>query len=89
MIEGRLRWWMTNAIMLSMAIAFLVHFGFIVMYKTVTIQEPNEVILSLEIASLVAIVVFAFLNFIKLARRPRDQGLKKGMRNEPGRGFQS
>ncbi len=68
MIVGRLRWWMTNAIMLGMAIAFLVHFGFIVMYKTLTIQEPSLIILSLEIAGLVAIVVFAFLNLIKFFR---------------------
>ncbi|MBA7578553.1 hypothetical protein ES708_20418 [subsurface metagenome] len=69
MIEGRLRWYLTNTIMLALAIDFLYLFSLIVRYGEVTGREPDPVILSLEIASTVAIVVFAFLNYIKLARR--------------------
>ncbi len=67
-MRNKLRWWMTNAIMLGLAVAFLAHFSSIVRYGSVTIQEPNPIILSFEIAGLVAVVVFAFLNFIKLWR---------------------
>ncbi len=67
-MENKLRWWMTNAIMLGLAVAFLVHFTKIALYGRMIIQEPNLIILSLEIAGLVAVVIFAFLNFIKLWR---------------------
>ena len=69
MIEGRLRWWITNTIMLALAIDFLYLFSLIARYGEIICQEPDGVILSLEIASAVAIVVLAFLNYIKLARR--------------------
>lgn len=68
-MEAKLRWYLTNTIMLILAVNFLYLFSLIARYKTVIVQEPNPVILSLEIASAVAIVVFAVLNFIKLARR--------------------
>ncbi len=67
-MRNKLRWWMSNAIMLGLAVAFLVHFTKIALYGRIIIQEPNPIILSFEIAGLVAVVVFALLNFIKLWR---------------------
>jgi len=64
-----MREWMTNAIMLGLACGFLVHFLRIGIYGFQLIAEPNSFILALEIVVMVIIIVFAILNFIKLARR--------------------
>lgn len=57
---------LTNLLMMGLALAFLVHFGLIVAYGTVVIQEPNVIMLSLEIVLLVGIVILGIYNFIDL-----------------------
>lgn len=55
----------TNLIMVGEAVAFLALFLSILKYGSVLIQEPNMVILALEIAMMVGFIVFGLLNFYK------------------------
>jgi len=50
---------------ISLSIAFLVHFGLIARYGQVVISEPYPVILALEMTGLIGSIVFAFLNLAK------------------------
>jgi len=61
----RIRYFLTNMIVISLAIALLTHFGLIVYYGQVVISEPRPVVLSLEIAGLIGSIVFASLNLAK------------------------
>ncbi len=54
-----------SGISIGMATAFLWHFGIIARYGSFIIQEPNRVILTLEIALLIGIVIFSTYTFIK------------------------
>lgn len=64
-----MREWMTNILLLSLAIAFLVHLALIAIYGGVVIQEDNALILWLEVAAMVAITALAIYNLVKMIRR--------------------
>jgi hypothetical protein len=53
----------------AVTLALLVHFALIAYYGGVTIQEENPVVLWSEIVMLVAILVFAICQAIKILRR--------------------
>ncbi len=59
------RYFLTNIIVISLCIAFLVHFGLIAYYGQIVISEPYPVILGLEIAGLLGLMVFAFINLVR------------------------
>ena len=61
----------TNMLMIAQAMAFLAHFGFIVKYGQVLIQEPNPLILYAEITGLVAIIAFGVRNLVVMIKRYR------------------
>jgi len=61
--------WITNFIVIGLALAFLVHFTMIAMWGQVLIQEPNTIILVLEIVGLIVIMGFAISNLVHIARR--------------------
>lgn len=63
---------MTNVVMLSLAFAALFPFTMIAIYGQVTPYEPNLIILTLEIALIIAIIVFGCLNLIKLLKRHQN-----------------
>ena len=54
-----------NILLVSLAVAFLVHFGMIAAWGQVIIQEPNLGILIAEFVMLVGIVTFGVWNLIK------------------------
>ena len=56
---------LVNVLVISLSIAFLVHFGLIAYYGEVVIREPHTVILALEMTGLVGLIVFAFLNLVR------------------------
>ena len=66
-----MREWMTNAFLLGLALAFLVHLIMIAVRGQMTIAEPNPLILGLEIAAMVGLMTFAILNMVRIARRRR------------------
>ena len=59
------RYFLANILVISLSIAFLAHFGFIVYYGKVVISEPHSFILALEIIGLIGFIVFASLNLVK------------------------
>lgn len=59
----------TNVLLLGTASALLVHFVLIGIYGYQLIDEPNPVILALEIVGMLAIVSFALVNLKSLAGR--------------------
>lgn len=59
---------LANIIVLALSVAFLFHFSFIVIYGSFFIQEPNPIILSLEIALFIGCIGFAIANLIRLWR---------------------
>lgn len=61
--------YITNGLMMGLAVAFLVHFAFIVRYGRFEIQEPSPVVLWLEVLFLLGIVAFGIYNAIKVLRR--------------------
>ena len=54
----------TNLLVISLSAAFLCHFSLIAIWERVIIQEPNVLILGLEIAMMVGFIIFAILNII-------------------------
>jgi len=66
---GKWRWYFTNMLLIGQAIAFLVHFSWIVRYGGVTIMEPNPVMLWAEIAALVGILTLGVTNIMIGERR--------------------
>jgi len=66
------RWFITNVLLVAQAIAFLVHLSLIAYYGRVLIQEPNPVILILEIALFLGICVLGGANIEKGVRRVKD-----------------
>jgi len=63
---------MTNALLAGLAIAFLVHFGLIVKYDQVLIQEPNPWILATEVALFVGCLALAAYNLVRLNKEAID-----------------
>jgi len=54
-----------NILLLALALAFLMHFSLIIAWGQVTVQEPNRLILGLEMAGLTAIAGLAVYNLAK------------------------
>ena len=61
----QMRYFLANIIVISLSIAFLVHFSLIAYYGQVVISEPYPVILALEMIGLVGLIVFACLNLVR------------------------
>ena len=57
-----------NVLVVALSAGLLWHFGLIVKYKQVLFQEPNTLILSLEVVMFTGFIVFAIFNIIKLVR---------------------
>lgn len=60
-----MRIWLTNILLLALAIAFLVHFSLILLYSEITIGEPNLLILGPEIGGMAIIAIFATVNLVQ------------------------
>lgn len=54
---------------MAMGLAFLWHFGMIVIFKEVIIREPNAYVRNTEIALIFALVCFGFYLFIDALKR--------------------
>lgn len=67
--RGDMRKIISNILMISLAVAFLVHFGMIAVWGQVIIQEPNFGILIVEILMLVGIVTFGVWSLVKECQR--------------------
>ncbi|MCK4722503.1 MAG: hypothetical protein KAT75_04325 [Dehalococcoidia bacterium] len=65
----RLKWFMTNGLLIAVTAAWLVPFFCIAQNGTHTVQEPTLNILIMEIAIFVAIIAFAVWNMVKGIRR--------------------
>ena len=63
----RIRFMLANVTIISLSIAFLVHFGLIIYFGQVIISEPSPVVLALETIGLICLIVFAVLNLAKKA----------------------
>lgn len=61
-----MREYMTNVLVIAMAVAFLSHFVIIAIYKRLYICENNPFILGFEIAVMVVFIIFAASNIRKL-----------------------
>jgi len=61
----RIRYMLANLVVISLSIAFLVHFGLITYYGQIVISEPYPVFLALEITGLICLIVFAVLNLVR------------------------
>lgn len=61
----QIRYFFANVLVISLSIAFLVHFGLIAHYGQVVIREPYPAILALEMIGLTGLIVFAFLNLVR------------------------
>lgn len=64
-------------------VALLIHFGLIIKYGRVIIQEPNIAILGLEVLVLIVVLLLACLDFWRDIQKERrafggDKQLKKG-----------
>lgn len=59
------RYFMANLLTISLAMALLACFGVIVIYGGYYIEEPNSVILSLEILLLLGCIGFGVYNLIR------------------------
>lgn len=67
-----MRYWVTNCILIGMAVCFLIHFSLIAVYKQLLIDEPHTVILGLEMALMVGVIslgIFNIINYLRLERR--------------------
>ena len=64
-----MREWLANAIVIGLSIALLFHFGLIAIHGSFVVQEPNIIILSLEIIGLVGVLSFALVNMVRIWRR--------------------
>ena len=61
----QIRYILANVIVISLSIAFLIHFGLIAYYGQVVISEPYPLILALEMIGLIGLIVFAFVNLAR------------------------
>jgi len=77
MKKMRLQECITNILLAGLATAFLVHFALIVHYGGYYIQEPNPLILVVEIMGLFAVLTFATLNVTGIISDLRKQKSEK------------
>ena len=63
----QMRYLIVNIIVISLSIAFLVHFGLIAYHGQIVIKEPQPVVLALEIIGLISLIIFAVLNLARKA----------------------
>ena len=61
----KMRYLLTNVIVISLSSAFLVHFGLIIYYGQIVISEPYPIVLALEIIGLISLIIFAVLNLVR------------------------
>ncbi len=61
----QMRYLLANIIVISLSIAFLVHFGLIAYHGQIVIREPQPVVLALEIIGLIGLITFAALNLAR------------------------
>lgn len=57
-----------NVLIIGLSIGILYHFYLIITEGSVTIYEPNTLILSVEIAMFIGFIAFALVNIIKCWR---------------------
>ena len=67
-----MREYASNALLVALSMAFLWHFYFIVRHKTVVIQEPNPIILVLEVAAIFGCLVLGVVNMARVLREHRS-----------------
>ena len=67
-----MREYITSGLLVALSLAFLTHFYFIVAHGTLIIQEPNLIILSVEIAALFGCAIFGVVNMVRAVRRRND-----------------
>jgi len=58
-----------SCLAIGLAVAFLVHFSLIICWGQVLIQEPNPVVLWLEVAGLVGILGFSVWDLIQESKK--------------------
>ena len=56
---------LANGLLIGLALAFLIHFCLIAIYGEIVIQEPNTLMLGFEIASMITLIIFGFLNILR------------------------
>ncbi len=61
----QMRYLLANIIVISLSIAFLVHFGLIAYHGQIVIREPRPAVLTLEIIGLIGLIIFAVLNLAR------------------------
>lgn len=64
-----MREYMSHAIVIALSTAFLWVLSLIVIHERVFVQEPNTVILILEIVLLLGFIIFSTVSIVKLVRR--------------------
>lgn len=63
-----MREYFANLLVIALSVAFLAHFSLIVIYKHISYQEPNSIILGLEIVILICFIAFAIVNIRHIKR---------------------
>jgi len=63
----RIRFLLANITVISLSIAFLVHFGLITYFGQIVISEPHPAVLAAESIGLICLIVFAALNLVRKA----------------------
>lgn len=66
---GFMREYFSNAIIVGLAMAFLVHFCLIVKYGQYTIQEPNLAILVAELTLMIGFIAFGILGIVNYLKK--------------------
>lgn len=61
----RIRFVLANITVISLSIAFLIHFGLITYFGQIVISEPRPVVLAVELIGLICLIVFAVLNLVR------------------------
>jgi len=67
-----MREYIANALVVALSMAFLGHFYFIATHGTLIIQEPNPIILGLEITGLVVTTIFGIWNMARIIGRHKN-----------------